>query len=215
MKRIVFLLGVVAWMSPSVGSAVIAGSLHDLTVAPYNAASICIPCHIPHRPLQNVPLWNHALSVVAGYQLYNSNATYSGSNTAAYLAVSGANYSFAGTTSKACFSCHDGTVAVASGVSILPASANWIFWNGGAATVAGSNLGMLGSHPIGINYQTVQTAHPTDYNTVASLSPVTVDASNIVQCGSCHDPHNPLGAASKMLRMANNTSQLCLKCHIK
>jgi len=34
-----------------------------------------------------------------------------------------------------------------------------------------------------------------------------------VECGSCHDPHNYTNPT--FLRVANNTSNLCLSCHVK
>jgi predicted CXXCH cytochrome family protein len=34
-----------------------------------------------------------------------------------------------------------------------------------------------------------------------------------VECGSCHDPHNYSNPT--FLRLANNTSNLCLSCHVK
>jgi predicted CXXCH cytochrome family protein len=34
-----------------------------------------------------------------------------------------------------------------------------------------------------------------------------------VECGSCHDPHNYTNPT--FLRVANNTSNLCLSCHTK
>ena len=41
----------------------------------------------------------------------------------------------------------------------------------------------------------------------------TAGAGPSVECGSCHDPHNYTNPT--FLRVANNTSDLCLSCHVK
>ncbi|MDA8244855.1 MAG: cytochrome c3 family protein [Elusimicrobia bacterium] len=195
--------------------AAIAGSKHDFRQTgggfPITGVTeMCVTCHVPHRPLVNVPLWNHSISSYT-YTLYNQNAEYASGNSAAYDASpSGLQNS----KSRLCMSCHDGSVAVASSVKIQSASNNWILWDNGAAVANGSgtgNTGMKGSHPVAVNYATVQTANPTDYVAAASLVDVKLDAGK-VQCTTCHNPHNKY---NKMLVADNAGSALCLKCHIK
>ena len=170
---------------------------------------VCVTCHWPHRPIQNVPLWSHTLSGAANtFNLYATNASYSGLNTALYSASP---TNLANTQSRACLSCHDGTVAVAGASLILSTSVNWMLWNGGAPVAGGgaANLGLTGSHPIGVTYAGIAPA--AEFNAIPGGSPVTLDAGK-VQCTSCHNAHAP---NPKMLVMSNAGSALCKVCHNK
>lgn len=194
--------------------AALSGSKHDFREVgggfPITGITeICVTCHVPHRPLVNVPLWNHSMSTYT-YTLYNQNADYASGNGAAYdSSPSG----LANSKSRMCMSCHDGSVAVASSVKILSTSNNWILWDNGAAVTGPgtNNPGLKGSHPVAVTYATVQTAHPADYVAAGSLTDVRLDAGK-VQCGTCHNAHNKF---DKMLVASNAGSALCLKCHIK
>ena len=197
------------WMFATSAQASISGSMHDFTatgVSPIaGVTEICITCHIPHRPLQNVPLWNHALSG-ASLNLYNTNATYSSGNSAYYDSSPQA---FTGSQSRACLSCHDGTLAVSGGVFIPTSDPVWILWDAGVAVAAGGANGLKGSHPVAVNYTTLQAANATEYNAV--ITPLQLENSR-VQCTTCHNAHNKF---PKMLVMSNAGSALCLKCHNK
>lgn len=197
-------------------TAAVAGSKHDFTATggtPITGVTEqCKSCHVPHQPLINTPLWAHSLSTYT-YNLYNTNASYTGPNGAAYDA-SAANLS--NTKSGLCLSCHDGTVAVAGTTYIANASPNWILYDGGAAVggrgTGNPSNGLKGSHPIAVNYATVRANQTANYNDITANANVKLDASGKMQCTSCHNPHN-LAGTTRMLVMANTGSQLCLQCH--
>lgn len=214
--------GAIATIAAGSASAAITGSKHDFRAVGggtpiAGVTDICGSCHVPHRPLMNVPLWAHAFST-QDYYLYNSNASYIGPNTAAYDAASGSRNAFTGSMAKTCLGCHDGTVAVAGATFITTASSNWIMWDtdtNAAGPVGGAtgnvNLGLKGSHPVGVNYSTVQTNQPTEYKATPTGSVVLENGR--VQCVSCHNAHAK--TATKMLVEANTNSALCMECHTK
>lgn len=215
MSRLVTAVAAMAVLGlASAGRAAINGSNHDFTgPGSFDVPGVtdtCSPCHVPHKPKQNVPLWGHTLTG-ASYNLYNTNASYSSGNGAYY---NSSPESFTGSNTRACLSCHDGTVAVERNGVFLTSALNpggWILWNNGAATAAGNASGLLGSHPIGVNYTTLQAAKPTEF-AAAPPAAIKLEGGNMVQCTSCHNAHN---VNPKMLVMANTNSALCLGCHTK
>lgn len=201
----------------SLGQAGITGSRHDFresgggTPIP-GITNICSTCHVPHQPLMAVPLWAHTLSTYS-YYLYNTNPSYTGPNTQAYD-PSPTNLS--GSMSRACLSCHDGTVAVAGTTYIRRESDNWILFDESGQRVGGQGspnptTGLRGSHPMAVNYATVRTAQPTEYNDISTHPSVKLENGK-VQCTSCHNAHFKF---PKMLVMPNVNSALCLVCHNK
>ncbi|MEI7728132.1 MAG: cytochrome c3 family protein [Verrucomicrobiota bacterium] len=182
------------------GATTIKGSKHDLTLQTWGTNQICIYCHASHNALSTlVPLWNHGTTVQAAYTLYgNPNGTMQ----AVTAQPSG--------TSKACLSCHDGTVA------------NDTFGGAtGSHSISGlSNLGtdLSKTHPISFTYDAALAI--ADKALVSPASAAKVDAAgNIplflgkVECGSCHAVHD--STYTPFLRMNNNGSAMCLTCHIK
>ena len=167
---------------------------------------ICVVCHTPHNSLSTlVPLWNHQ-TTAATFTLYSSptlNATV-GAPTAA---------------SKACLSCHDGTVALNS----FGGSTGSTFINSGYKL--GTDLS--NDHPVSFTYDAaLATADGDLYNpttkTVTALGGKTVDAAMLighkVECASCHDVHRNKGdspTAGDLLLVNNSGSKLCLTCHDK
>lgn len=203
----------------AISMAAIAGSHHDFTSAGTGAiksaliTDTCGACHVPHKPLQNVPLWAHALSAQT-YNLYNKNVDYAG-GAAKNLAYDADPASLNGTVSDACLSCHDGTVDVITGSKMTSAMGGYIMWDNGAAVggPGASGAGMKGSHPIGVNYVTVRAADNAGYKDPTTFTNVSIPG-NKVQCNSCHDAHNKAGTV-KMLVASNTNSALCVECHIK
>ena len=217
MKRLTAVLATGLLLALAVGPALagLAGSKHDFTstggTVIAGVTEKCKSCHVPHKPLMNVPLWAHALSTYT-YNLYGTNATYTGPNAAAYDASAA---SLVGTRSQLCLSCHDGTVAVA-GTTYVGTAGN-IMWNnnaasGGAGSANPSN-GLRGSHPIAVNYTTVRTNQTAEYADISADPAVKLEASK-VQCTSCHEPHLSV-TGTKMLVKSNANSALCTTCHIK
>src|SRR6266571_117937 len=88
----------------------ILGSPHDFSSQSWNTdpkdpATVCSTCHTPHHADSTVvPLWSHA-TTVAAFTMYN-NANVTAANLQAPVDAQPAG------PSKACLSCHDGTVAI-------------------------------------------------------------------------------------------------------
>ena len=149
---------------------------------------ICIFCHTPHNAQPRTPLWNQALPAGVTYTPYSSSTMMAtpGQPTGA---------------SKLCLSCHDGTIAVGR----LPGSPRLT-----GASMLGTNL--ANDHPISF----VPTAGPQVVLPPPGDS-VRLDASGELQCTSCHDPHEQErdSAEKKFLVKTNQSSALCVTCHIK
>lgn len=208
--------------------AAVAGSKHDFREAGggfpvAGVTEICAPCHVPHRPVLNVPLWGHSLSSYT-YALYNRNPDYAGGHSSAYDASPSGFDGPDSYKSKLCLSCHDGSVAAASSVKIPVTSENWILWNNGAPVTGPSadNNGLMGSHPIGVSYSAIESIHPGAYPPPKGKP---VDCTKChdsrtglnlqggtIQCTTCHNPHNKF---RKMLVGSNENSVLCKTCHIR
>ncbi len=188
----------------------IAGSKHDFSTGnTWNTTGeICVVCHAPHNSGSSSLLWNHSTSAVATYTLYASpslNAT---------LGQPGL-----GGVSKLCLSCHDGTVAIdnfggkTTGTQAIPATANLA-----GGTLGGTTGSLADDHPISFTYDAaLATADgglvtPVDAKSVVAGIPL---YSAKLECASCHDVHNNAAAGTKLLRVANTSSALCLKCHNK
>ena len=214
-----WLMTVAAAALAGVALAALAGSKHDFTSAGdatgagYNQTTEkCKTCHIPHQTKQNTPLWGHTLST-ATYQLYKDNASYTGGQGAAYDATT-----IPGSTSGACLSCHDGTVASVGSVTLSStnATASWLLYEGGARVAApapGGLVNLKANHPVTVNYTVVQGADTAGYQ--ASPTVVKLEGTPLrVQCGTCHEAHNKV-TGTKFLHEANTGSALCLRCHIK
>jgi predicted CXXCH cytochrome family protein len=179
----------------------IAGSKHDLSAMTNSNGEICIACHTPHNAQANrlVPLWNHSATATV-FTLYTSATAVSspGQPTG---------------TSKACMSCHDGTVALDSFGGKTPA--------GGGFITGANNLGvnMGDDHPTSITYDATLVSNSSSA-LVTPFSTSFVDAAKTVplyagklECASCHDAHD--NQHGNFLRVANSGSVLCLKCHTK
>lgn len=230
MKKIIatlLMLGVAAVANAGTNpSNTVVGSSHDLsdpagTVAGSN--QICVFCHTPHNAnaASAAPLWSHALST----------ATYTPYNNPDFSTITAGQ---PGSISKACLSCHDGSVAlgyVANGAFTSDGTApnNLSNTAHGARDSAGlqiaigdaMNIGGSGdlstTHPVGITYPGANTA----FNDVASNTNVKLfkeggGSANQVECASCHEPHNQGAKEPRyFLRSTNAGSALCLQCHIK
>jgi predicted CXXCH cytochrome family protein len=200
-------LGLLALMAGGLGltstasAATISGSKHDLSAMTNSGGQICISCHTPHNAQANrlVPLWNHTATATT-FTLYTSATASSspGQPTG---------------TSKACMSCHDGTVALDSFGGKTPGSGGFI--------TGANNLGtdMSNDHPTSITYDATLVGNsssalvtPTSSSFVDAAKTVPLYAGKL-ECASCHDAHD--NQYGNFLRMSNAGSVLCLKCHTK
>ncbi|MBI2966502.1 MAG: cytochrome c3 family protein [Bacteroidetes bacterium] len=190
----------------------ISGTLHDMSGAAWNTATInklCGVCHIPHDAyaIVNAPLWSHAQGA-GPYTMYSSaqSSTYQATNDAA---PSG--------NSIMCLSCHDGTVALDN---FKPVNTSTTFMPAGPNLLSTT---LTNDHPISMTYNTaLSTADGGLYDPATQAAPAAYGAGTIqarmlyndrVQCATCHNPHN--NTNGKFLKMSTPNSELCLACHIK
>jgi predicted CXXCH cytochrome family protein len=145
---------------------------------------------------QLVPLWNHG-STAANFTLYTSPSL---------NAVPGQPVG----VSKACLSCHDGTVAIDS----YGGATGGDFITGTA--LLGTDIS--NDHPVSFTYDAALAT--LDGGLATPSSAAWVDAGQTVplygaklECGSCHNVHDP--QYGDFLRKANAASALCLTCHAK
>ncbi|MBA4146633.1 MAG: cytochrome C [Verrucomicrobia bacterium] len=225
MKKILLLSLAIAGLLalPRISDATIVGSKHDFSTNSWNLRqSVCGVCHSAHHtdPDQLIPLWNHA-NTTQTYTLYDS-PTFDGSTTITQP----------GGASKACLSCHDGTIAVNQSAS------GWVTGSisGGVTNaqyvIASRQIGNDGSlhttHPISFEYDAVAAADNLIYPSsttltygVGNLAGKTINDLLIggkMECSSCHDVHKQKGHAPNdiFMRVISNTqSHLCLSCHNK
>jgi hypothetical protein len=198
-------------------AAGITGSPHDFQSRTWNTSkSACGVCHTIHGSAeQQVPLWAHK-STEATFTAYTSPTL----DAQASTGLSG--------SSRACLSCHDGTVAVNNfGGMIQGGSAELI------DPVASLGTDLSDDHPVGIVYdsalavkdgflknpETTLVTGP-DFTGTRTISQEMLRAGRL-ECVSCHDVHKERGAAKNsafMLLMDGPSyagSKLCLTCHIK
>jgi len=204
-------LAIVSLLVAGAASALtIVGTKHDMTAAPgtYKGANnasnqVCIYCHTPHNGLSTlVPLWNHGTTATASFTLYTSPTL-----NAVVTQPAGA--------SKACMSCHDGSVNVdAFGA------------NAGATKIPALNANNLGTdlsndHPVSFTYDAALVTADAAGGPVGLVVPASVSLvvagiplfATKMECASCHDVHD--NANAPFLRASNSGSALCLKCHVK
>ena len=210
---------------------------------------ICIYCHHPHNSIPAAdmpngysPLWNRNLSTTtfAGYSNGLDGGVTTGSDKRHNLnaAVEGGGTAIAG-VSLLCMSCHDGVVAM-NAYSQVSGSLD------GAGDGAGGNLSgrtsgfdgqnmagrgysgtivtdMSNHHPMGFDYQAVQTADAEIAATNTALVPdgsvriADVLYGGKMECVTCHDVHNTANqpGAERFLWRTNDHSNFCLTCHLK
>jgi predicted CXXCH cytochrome family protein len=208
-------LAVILTFASAPALAALAGSGHDFTGAAWaptgGGGKMCGPCHAPHNPPNYTvaPLWNHNIDTTQAYDPYTSPT--------GTLDATVANPS-ATSKSRLCLSCHDG-------INNLDA-----FGGGAGTTPMGAVPANVGTdleddHPFAFTYDSaLATADgalvnpaadgDADPDTVGAAAPYLPLFGGELECATCHDAHGEAGNAH-FLRMANNTSQLCLKCHTK
>jgi predicted CXXCH cytochrome family protein len=233
----------------------ITDSYHDLgtTSATYGDATeqanavygnrICIYCHAPHNTIklgspeavdgmgvavEYLPLWNHTITTMPGYMMYDNGPAEPASGDANSYAK--ANATSPTGVSILCLSCHDGSVATnayGTGTGAVGA-ADKFFLAGTRGLIGGLNattgLGDLSNHhPISFDYAAAAAA---DAEILPATSPfVTATGTETIadhlfggqlECASCHDVHNGPSVAGVRLTYVNDArSAFCLTCHDK
>lgn len=187
---------------------------------------ICLPCHTPHggnKGVQNdAPLWNHTITT-ATYTVYTS---------ATMKATIGQPTGL----TKLCLSCHDGTLSKgAFGHNLNDTSTlgtprldrrsshpvSFVYDSAlaqadkGVFDPATTSSGLPEGGTIAtdmLQQGGTNVSGSTPYNT--SDPNANGSTQNMLQCTSCHEPHNKYGN-DYFLRIDNSGSKLCLTCHNK
>ncbi len=201
-------LGSVAFFSATIAGRTaaqdrVSNTVHNLSasgpgrVRAQSESQVCIFCHAPHNTKGVAPLWNRDTSL-ANYEIYQSSTLNAqpGQPTGA---------------SKLCLSCHDGTLALGSVLS----RPQQIRMTGGDFLPSGlTNLGtdLSDDHPISFFYTAGLAASDGQLVSPGALPPeVHLDASQQLQCTSCHDAHHNMNGKFLVLRQEFGT--LCTACH--
>ncbi|MDD2780056.1 cytochrome c3 family protein [Sulfuricurvum sp.] len=201
---------------------------------------ICVFCHVPHGSATNrIPLWNQNAPATS-YEMYNSDylrrMSYIDNFETNRPKNLGVNQGEPGILSRACLSCHDGTVAVGT-LSVLRGQQNQTIadMSGSLPTAVNFGINLKNHHPVGFIYDTRignEKAFGDGTTRGMELAPIpTVEASEksrlykygsdkYVECSSCHDPHStnnkflyytpPVGTSHAVA-----TNSVCTSCHEK
>lgn len=211
--------------SGGVGMAYNGGTLADPTLD-----RICVYCHAPHHTitpaaaatagLDYFPLWNHAVSTITSWQTY-TNGT--GSEPGSISHKLNATIVNPGNVSKLCLSCHDGSVAIST-YGFAPSGTTHTGTVSATGRILIGGLGDLRNHhPIGFNYDAVQTADDEiapSTNSLLGANPYGLTIGDLMwggmmECSSCHDVHNTKNEGVKFTWVQDTRSNLCLTCHLK
>ena len=229
-------LGAAMCLMTSVSQASIVGSQHDFSVSTnywingtvnwtvgHGSTNVCNECHnVHHAPdATKAPLWIHTPSAQT-FKTYDQGDSETYSGTPITLG-----------TSKACLSCHDGSVAINSQDSLSAGTVNTTISGGTPVFIKSSAIvievngtvdDLTHMHPIGLNYATARSTlaagelnNPSAQVAGAggSITQVMLKSGN-VECSSCHDIHRTQGAsASSGIFTIVSGQSLCLTCHNK
>ncbi len=240
MRNALKVLFVVALAIPTLASAVILNTKHDLSAGSTAAVkfnvtvSSCEFCHVVHNAATQTALWARSAGTGTGYAVGTTTA-----GTTLPTTVNSEN--------SKCMGCHDGTVALNQVVTAKFPSGTILAgsYTGTNGLVSATNMltststaqfgSLQGQHPVGVPYPgstaytIVSAAVTSGYNTPtatgctsggACLSGATEGAkiklfgaagTYSVECASCHEPHD--NTNTKFLR--TTTANRCASCHIK
>lgn len=214
MKRLTLAIIAVAFLASSAFGQVV-GTQHDLSATLTTGTQVCVFCHTPHGSnvdavlVDRAPLWNQDINdAVNDYGAYTSD-TFDATDS---VNVTRATYS----ATLLCLSCHDGTVAVGSFYNAPNTEPNTSSYG----TISGNaNVGtdISNDHPVNFTYQSSIDNLDTGLHPAASVTAF-LDSAGMVQCSSCHDPHDQGATKDPNVDFMNDTlegSALCLNCHIK
>ncbi|MDA8244857.1 MAG: hypothetical protein M0025_12165 [Elusimicrobia bacterium] len=218
-RTILFPAALLAFAAAPCRAASIVNSKHDMsslsaTTGPKSLSTSerCVFCHTPHRAGVNVPLWNQSVTTQT-FTFYSSNYV----NTYLGMAVP-TMAKLAGSRTKLCLSCHDGMTAPGS-VFNLGGTGGRLNMSGplGSASTLGVNL--ADDHPVlyGVNPGAgppVQPGTDPEIQLPPAGDKVKVyGAENLVECTSCHNPHD--NQYGHFLVKSNANGALCTTCHYK
>lgn len=222
MKKTALLAAGLIAVATVASAASIKNSKHDLstgstTLGPKSASTteICVFCHTPHNPSQNVPLWNRTNPAATGWTMYASPTLTASATTK----LATGNFD-ATSISLFCLSCHDGTTALGAMHNVPTTGVDGLVALGAVdANIGGGTKTLSNDHPVGFDYAAAQAQDNGGLVVKATADSNLGNnaffgaAGNNIECASCHKVHDPANAP--FLRIANTGSALCLACHAK
>jgi hypothetical protein len=195
--KVVLALALPAWVTAA-SAAGIANSAHDWSTESWNVnKDLCGPCHMAHGSDPNnqlIPLWSHE----------TLNATFT-----VFVSPHGTTINQPGGASKACLSCHDGTIAYNQLKGQVPTGQTPLYVQGDYVIGQGASHDLRGDHPISFDYfesvtksptntlklptEQLTTTLPAGNNLINQTVQQAFLRSGNVQCTSCHDVHRSIG----------------------
>lgn len=204
----------------------IVGSVHDfsdtmrLRSTTHGIREVCTVCHTPHNGgTTEVPLWRGNLAqgdfpsdnphyITPPYQLYSSDSL-------------DATVNQPRAPSKACLTCHDGTIS--KGPVVNCRTCHYV----PDYPPYSRNTNLTNDHPFSFIFDSALAQqdgalHDPVSTPVPSLGGKTIQRGmlfqNRLECPSCHDVHSTKGDSAgnqHLLLVDNKNDKLCLTCHNK
>lgn len=200
---------------------------------------ICIYCHTPHNATPNIPLWNRTNPGGAGFALYTNSPSLN-INSTDRLALSTDSISlFCLSCHDGVASTLAGRVTNRAGEDVQAKAAIRAY-----ANIGGDANSLANDHPINFSYDIVSNlvaggtrGTDADIRQRTAMTPPgaagnfvggslkffkstkTANTGAYIECATCHDLHGVNDGTGnrvkKFLRKKNDSSSLCLTCHIK
>lgn len=205
--KLILILSFVVFVATSVGMAqtktTVFSSNHDI------GAAGCASCHVPHATNDaagqrgQTLLWTRAFS----NQVFGTYSSPSMDSSPAEIgdATFGDSNPPTGDiqASVLCMSCHDGVTTTSL---IGPTDA-------GAVGNPTNSFGLTNDHPINMPWPTTDAGIHTATD-AETAGVVLYGATDTVQCGSCHNPHDPTLGSFLRIANTNDASGICAACHL-
>lgn len=239
---VVALAPAIAWAAPGDG---LAGTHHDFSGKPATTGGetfttgLCTFCHTPHKALSTLLLWNHTLS--KNTFSWDVAKTTAGTD---FPTFKGDTYKGPTAKCLSCHDGSVAIGDVAWFGEGKPDVIDTTKHGDGDTFNVGFGGAMKGNHPVAMPYPYLNAKNTYNGVTTGDGAVLTewqsTPLSNIrmfsddgagnisggvlvatrtgIECSSCHDPHNKAAVDDLFLRGkigGNDTSYLCLKCHIK
>jgi predicted CXXCH cytochrome family protein len=201
-----FLIGIALISMSGIGvvNAQMATTKHDLrtnagTLPVGQGQDLCRFCHTPHNSNAVAPLWDRNVPDTGTFTLYESTTM---ENTMGQPTG----------VSQGCLSCHDGVTAFDSLLGLTGTAGNdmnTLYPNPPGTAILGASL--ANDHPVGVSVTTALEMETTVLITGAGLR--LFGDGSVVECASCHDPHDATNGF--FLRLDPAAGTLCESCHTK
>lgn len=180
----------------------------------WGAQQVCVFCHTVHNADPTAgSLLNHEMNPGTSYTMYTSDTMDMIQSASPHEG------------SLICLSCHDGTIAVNSLNNLPGPEGSGLYGSpggsglDGSGRISGSSHAFVGTdlrddHPVGLFYDSTKDLnfHPKTGNS-QNYPDKLLDEGLYVECTSCHNPHD--NTYSNFLVESNNSSALCMRCHIQ